>query len=230
MGTTVIAIDGPAGSGKSTTAKRVARELGVLYLDTGAMYRAITLKCLRAGVAPDNEAGLAAVVQSTRIVFRQSGADVRVLMDNEDVTELIRGDAVTRHVSDYCAPKVVRDLLVEQQRAIAAGQSVVCEGRDIGTVVFPGAQLKVYMVASAQERARRRLKDFERLGILKTLQELVGEIKERDEKDSTRAYNPLAKAADAEVLDTTDMTLDQQVAYIVSRAREVGMAETRYFE
>jgi cytidylate kinase len=215
----VIAIDGPAGSGKSTTARRVAGELRIVHLDTGAMYRAVTLKGLREGIAPNDERGLERLMARTRIWFSGAPPDTRVWMDGEDVTAAVRADEVTRHVSDYCRPAVVRTALVEQQRAIAAEGPCVCEGRDIGTVVFPKAELKFYIVASVDERARRRQKDFEAMGVDKSLDELVAEIEERDRKDSTRELSPLRKADDAEEIDTTAMTIEEQVDRVVRRAR-----------
>jgi len=215
----VIAIDGPAGSGKSSTAKAVAAALGIVHLDTGAMYRAVTLKALREGLAPTDEKGLAALMKRTRISFTGSPPDTRVWLDKEDVTGAVRSDEVTRHVSDYCQPMVVRRALVEMQRKIGRAQSCVCEGRDIGTVVFPDAELKFFMTASVSERARRRQKDFRLQGVEKTLAELEAEIAARDEKDSTRANSPLKRAADAEDVDTTAMTLEGQIEYIVNKAR-----------
>jgi cytidylate kinase len=214
----IIAIDGPAGSGKSSTAKAVAARLGFTFLDTGAMYRAVTLRCLRQGILASDQAALEKAVASMEIGFSGKPPDLRTVMDGEDVTREIRSDEVTKNVSDYCAPAVVRRRMVEQQRAIAAGTSVVCEGRDIGTVVFPKADLKFFMVASVEKRARRRQKDFAVLGISKSIDELVAEISARDRKDSTRANSPLTRAADAEDLDTTAMTLDEQIDYIVKKA------------
>jgi cytidylate kinase len=214
----IIAIDGPAGSGKSSTAKAVAARLGFTFLDTGAMYRAVTLKCLRLGIPATDHAALEKTVAGMNICFVGKPPELRTIMDGEDVSEAIRGDEVTKNVSDYCAPAVVRRQLVEQQRKIASGTSVVCEGRDIGTVVFPDADLKVFMVASVQERARRRRKDFAALGIEKSIAELVDEITVRDGKDSTRENSPLTKSADAEEIDTTTMALDEQVDYIVKKA------------
>jgi cytidylate kinase len=214
----IIAIDGPAGSGKSSTAKAVAARLGIVYLDTGAMYRAITLRCLREGIAADDLPALGKTVASATIRFESSGGAVRIFLDGEDVTSAIRSDEVTRNVSDYCAPAVVREKLVEEQRAIAKGVSIVCEGRDIGTVVFPEAELKFFMVASPQERARRRQLDFQELGVRKSTAELVAEIEERDRKDSTREVSPLRRAPDAEEIDTTIMTFGRQVDYIVNKA------------
>lgn len=217
----IIAIDGPAGSGKSSTAKAVASRLKITFLDTGAMYRAITLKCLREGVAASDESALAGIISNTRIDFDGVPPDTRVLLDGEDVTEAIRGEEVTANVSDYCVPVIVREELVRQQREIGHRGSVVCEGRDIGTVVFPDADLKFFMVASVQERARRRQKDFELLGIRKTLEELEKEISLRDHKDSSRKISPLKKADDAVELDTTGMTLEQQIDLIVKEAKNI---------
>lgn len=214
----IIAIDGPAGSGKSSTARAVAARLGITYLDTGAMYRAVTLKALRQGISFDDDNALGRVMQETVIGFEGVAPDTRIIMDGEDVSETIRGDEVTRNVSDYCARDVVRKSLVDQQRAAASGRSVVCEGRDIGTVVFPGAELKIFMIASAEERARRRQKDFLRMGVEKSVEELVEEIKIRDHKDSTRQNSPLLKADDAVEMDTTGMTLEEQITFIVNKA------------
>ncbi|MBD3393402.1 MAG: (d)CMP kinase [Chitinivibrionales bacterium] len=220
----IIAIDGPAGSGKSTTAKLAAQRLGVVHLDTGAMYRAITLKSLREGIRADDTLSLEKLVARTKIAFSGSPPGMRVWMDGEDITDAVRSDEVTKHVSDYCAPRVVRRAMVGQQRALARATDVVCEGRDIGTVVFPDADLKFFIVASVEERARRRQKDFEKMGVRKGLEELCDEIAERDRKDSTRRNSPLRKADDAEEIDTTEMTIEEQVGHIVDRARARGYA------
>jgi cytidylate kinase len=190
----IIAIDGPAGSGKSSTARLVAARLGAMLLDTGAMYRAVTLKCLRKGVAASDDAALEKLVSGTDIRFEGRPPDMRVIMDGEDVTGAVRDDEVTKNVSDYCAPSVVRRHMVRLQREAAVDGTFVCEGRDIGTVVFPDADLKFFMTASVEERARRRRKDFEAAGVKKTLSELGEEISERDRKDSTRENSPLKKA------------------------------------
>ena len=218
----IIAIDGPAGSGKSSTARKVAEALDILHLDTGAMYRAITLKCLRDKIALADEKAISGVMETTKISFRGSPPNVEVWMDGENVSRAIRGDDVTRNVSDYCAVRVVREKLVDMQRKIAAGRSAVCEGRDMGTVVFPDAELKFFMTASIEERAKRRIHDFRRLGVGKTLVALMAEIAERDRKDSTRELSPLKKASDAHELDTTSMTLDEQVRFIVDAAKSTG--------
>jgi CMP/dCMP kinase len=216
----VIAIDGPAGSGKSSTAKRVAAGLGILHLDTGAMYRAITLKCLRNKIPCQDHTHIAELLTNTDISFTGGPESMRVWMDGEDVSLAIRGDDVTKNVSDYCTVPIVRTVLVDLQRKIGGGRHVVCEGRDIGTVVFPDAKLKFFMVASVEERARRRRKDFAAMGITKSIADLSAEIAERDRKDSTRENSPLCKAVDAEEIDTTGMTLDQQVKYIIDKAKK----------
>lgn len=216
----IIAIDGPAGSGKSSTARAVACRLNITYLDTGAMYRVITLAALRRGIAPSDDRSLADLVANTSISFTGTPPDMRVLMNGEDVSEEIRGEAVTANVSDYCAPAVVRLALVEQQRRIGRECSLVCEGRDIGTTVFPDADLKIFMTASVTERAARRKKDFARMGIEKSIDEIVADIIDRDRKDATRAVSPFSKADDAIELDTTGMTLEEQVDWVVKRAIE----------
>lgn len=218
----IIAIDGPAGSGKSSTAREVARRLGFVHLDTGAMYRAVTLKALRQGVAVDDVQGLGALMGSTGISFAGAVPDTRILLDGEDVSEAVRGNEVTARVSDYCAVPLVREELVRLQRATGERSPCVCEGRDIGTVVFPGAALKVYMDATVDERARRRQRDFAAAGSTRTLNELVEAIRLRDHKDSTRANSPLCRAADAVVVDTTALTFEEQVEQILSLARARG--------
>jgi len=217
----IIAIDGPAGSGKSSTAKLVAAALKIVHLDTGAMYRAITLKCLTLHIPVANEAAIGAMMENTEITFTGTVPDIRTWLDGTDVTNAIRTADVTAHVSDYCAVPVVREKLVMLQRQIGQSTSVVCEGRDIGTVVFPNADLKFYMDASIEERARRRQKDFERMGVVKSIEELVADIAQRDTKDSTRQNSPLRKADDAEFVDTTGMTLQQQADYVVNKARKL---------
>jgi cytidylate kinase len=223
----IIAIDGPAGSGKSSTAKAAAARLGIVYLDTGAMYRAVTLKALRKGIARDDDAALEAMLRETEITFEGTPPDVRIIMDGEDVSERVRSDEVTKNVSDYCARNPVRAALVEEQRKIAAGRSVVCEGRDIGTVVFPNAEVKIYMTASVEERAKRRQKDFAAMGIDKSIDELKIEIEARDRKDSTRANSPLTKAHGAIEMNTTGMTLDEQIDFIVKLTGTAKNGRTR---
>ena len=211
----IIAIDGPAGSGKSSTAKVVAQKLGFMHLDTGAMYRVVTLKALREGIATTDLQGLEKCVKTTTIAFEGVMPNTKVLMDGEDVSDAIRSSDVTAKVAEYCSAKEVRDELVEQQRKLASSTNTVCEGRDMGTIVFPKADYKFFMVADSRARAERRLKDYEKLGVAKTVDELVAEIEERDRKDSTRDLAPLKQADDAVLLDTTNLTFDEQVQRII---------------
>lgn len=220
----IIAIDGPAGSGKSSTAKKVASELGFLHLDTGAMYRAITLKCLREGIDYKDTQTLKKCVDNTTLSFSKIDGEMHMFLDGIDVAKEIRSDEVTKNVSDYCAPIVVREALVEQQRQIGNNQNTVCEGRDMGTVVFPKAEVKFYMVASVEARAQRRVKDFEKIGETKSVEELVKDIEERDRKDSSRTNSPLYQADDAILLDTTDLKFEEQVAIIVEKAKSIKEA------
>ncbi|MEK6649805.1 MAG: (d)CMP kinase [Bacteroidota bacterium] len=217
----VIAIDGPAASGKSTTAKLVARALGYLHIDTGAMYRAVTLKVLNHGVDPENEAAVIHVARSTTIELKPGPDGNIVLLDGDDVSAAIRQPDVTRHVSAVSSYQAVRDVMVMAQRRLAAHGGAVLEGRDIGTVVLPEADLKVYMIADVQSRARRRQRDLAAAGIETEAEALVDEIQERDRKDSTRSASPLRKADDAVEVDTSDLTIDEQVASIVTKAQEI---------
>jgi len=216
----IIAIDGPAGSGKSSTAKAVAQKLGFQHLDTGAMYRVITLKALREKIDFRDDAKMGDLTKNTKIEFDGVIPNVKVIMDGEDISKEIRSDEVTKNVSDYCAVKIVRELLVEQQRNIAKGKNSVAEGRDMGTVVFPNAELKIYMIANVETRAKRRQKDFEKLGVKKSIEELMQDIETRDGKDSSRENSPLMKADGAIELDTSDLSFDEQVQKIVDLANE----------
>jgi len=217
-----IAIDGPAASGKSTTAKLVANRLGYLHLDTGAMYRAITLGVLKHGIDVVNRSAVEAFAQSANLVIEADGSKAnRILLNGEDVTAEIRSPNVTRNVSTVSSYGGVRSVLVREQRKLAARGGIVLEGRDIGTVVLPDAQLKVFMVAAVSERARRRKKDLLSAGIDVAHEELVREIEERDRKDSTREVSPLMMAPDAVKLDTSHLTIEEQVGIIVERAQEI---------
>jgi cytidylate kinase len=204
----LIAIDGPAGSGKSTVAARLAAELGFDRLDTGAMYRVVALRALSAGVGPEDHDALVALARAVRIEVGD-----RVLADGEDVTEAIRSDAVDRVVSAYAADAGVRAELVRQQRAWANGRSgAVVEGRDIGTVVFPDAPLKVFLTARLEERARRRASAAG-----------AGALALRDAYDSGRETSPLRPAPDAVVIDSSELDVEQVVAEVVALARRVGL-------
>jgi len=212
----VIAIDGPAGSGKSTTARLVAEKLGFRYLDTGAMYRAVTLKALQQGIRIENQSAVVALSRNTEIQFKIQNRSLRVLLDGEDVTRRIRDQTVSRHVSTVAAYQGVRKWITELQRQIGKEGRIVAEGRDIGTVVFPDARLKIFLVASLEQRARRRQKDLADAGESISLKKLTAELKYRDEYDRSRSFAPLKKSADAIELDTTGLTIEQQVDFIVS--------------
>jgi len=214
---TVIAIDGPAGSGKSTVARLVARQLGYVYLDTGAMYRTVAYLALKDGVALDDAASLSALTRSAHIGFTPDG---KVEAREEDVTEEIRRPSVSAAVSEVSAHERVRELLVEEQRRLATGADVVMEGRDIGTVVFPDARLKVFLTARPDVRAERRRKELVAKGEHTTLAETQAAIEARDEYDSSRAVAPLVKAADAVEIDTSEMTIDQVVAAVARLVRD----------
>ncbi|MBM2844938.1 MAG: Cytidylate kinase [Bacteroidetes bacterium] len=221
----VIAIDGPAASGKSTTARLAAKRLGYLHVDTGAMYRAVTLKVLMAGLRPDDEEGINRLIGSTRIELRSAGEEIRVILDGHDVTDGIRTSEVTRAVSAVSRFRRVRERMVEEQRRIGNGQGIVLEGRDIGTVVFPNADLKVFLVAGIEARAKRRQAELRAQGVETDMAQLVREIEERDRLDSTRMESPLRKAPDAVVLDTSNLTIDEQVEFVVQKAREILQRE-----
>ncbi len=211
-----IAIDGPAGSGKSTTAKLVAARLGFQFLDTGAMYRALTCKALQDNVSPSDSRQLTDMARDMQIRFETSGDDNRVFCDNEEVTTEIRTPEVTLHVSEVSAHPGVRKAMVAKQQEIARGQSVVAEGRDTTTVVFPDAEVKVFLIATVEERAKRRLKDLKNAGHESSLEEQKADIERRDRHDSERAHSPLRKADDAVEIDTSTMTVEQQVDKILS--------------
>ncbi|MFH0920866.1 MAG: (d)CMP kinase [Fibrobacterota bacterium] len=212
----VIAIDGPAGSGKSTTAAGVARRLGIVHLDTGAMYRALTLAALDRHIRVDEPEKLDALSKQVRITFeRNNDGTQRVFLDGRDVSDEIRGGHVSSLVSLYCMVPQVRAAMVIKQREAAQDASVVMEGRDIGTIVFPDARFKFFLTASLEERAKRRLRDLARLGEKADLARVMQGIEQRDRQDRTRAQSPLRQADDAVALDTTGMTVDQQIEWIV---------------
>ena len=207
----IIAIDGPAATGKSTTAKALAQRLAFTYLDTGAMYRAVTLLTLRKKIKISENSDLISLLEQFDLKIEQHENKILVILNGEDVSDEIRRLDVTENVSEVSALSIVRKTLVKIQRKVANDQNCVVEGRDIGTVVFPNAEVKFYVVADYDVRAKRRLLDFKRLGEEKSIENLIEEIKNRDKYDSERKDSPLLKANDAIEVDTTNMTIEQQV-------------------
>ena len=219
--TTVVAIDGPAASGKSTTARLAARRLGYIHLDTGAMYRAVTLACQERRLPPRESPELAELLTSLDARFQTSGENQqRTLLNGRDVTDTIRTPEVTRQVSAYSSLGMVRERMVNLQRRIGAKRNVVCEGRDIGTRVFPDARFKFYLVADLEERAKRRCDELRARGLNPSLEHVVEELRQRDREDSTRELSPLQKAGDATVVDTTNLTIPAQVDFIVTLVKD----------
>jgi cytidylate kinase len=212
---TAVAIDGPAGAGKSTVARAVADELGYSYLDTGALYRAVALAALSRGIDPGDEPALAAVARDLEI----SLTDGRVSLAGEDVTDRVRAPDVTAVVSTVAAHPRVRAALLERQRALARAGDVVMEGRDIGTTVLPDADVKIFLTASELERARRRAEQQGFPTDDESIAQLKESIAERDVADATRDVSPLTHAADANLLDTSDLTIDEVVKRIVDAVR-----------
>ncbi len=214
----LIALDGPSGAGKSSAAKRIAEALGWAYLDTGAMFRATALAIQRAGASLDDEASLRAVLD--RLDLGQEGT--RIFLNGEDVSDAIRTPEITKFVTPVSQDPRVRKVLLEQQRAVGAKGGFVVDGRDIGTVVFPNAGLKVFLTASVEARARRRFLEQQAKGIAMSLAEVAADIARRDHADSTRAEAPLRRADDAVELDSSGLTLDEVVDRIVAlwRARQ----------
>jgi CMP/dCMP kinase len=222
-----IAIDGPAGSGKSSVARRVAAMLGYLYLDSGAMYRALALKALRSQVPRENESRLAELAKETRIALKApnakqeaAGAKNCVFLDGADVTEEIRTAEVAQAASRLATIAKVRQVLVAEQQRAGAGGGVVMEGRDIGTVVFPKAELKIFLDASPEERAERRWKEHRENDERFTLAEVFDEVVERDKRDRERKVSPLVRAADAVLVDNTGMGIEETARLIVMLAQE----------
>ena len=216
-----IAIDGPAASGKSTTAKSVAHKLGYLHIDTGAMYRAITLKALDEKIDLNDIKEIVRIAQTSAVRLEVEDGTTKVFLDGNEVTKRIRTQLVNRSVSTVSSYEGVRDVMVQEQKKMAASGGVVLEGRDIGTVVLPKAELKIFMIASVEERARRRKKDLALVGIEAHQDDLVKEIDARDKKDSTRETSPLRKASDAIELDTSNLTIEEQVDFILERAKDI---------
>ncbi len=212
----IVTIDGPAGTGKSTVARILASRLGFEFLNTGAMYRAVAFACLQQGIDLNNAQAVGHVPSSLEIVF----ANNRLILNGRDVTEEIRGQKVTQMASQVAANELVRQRLVELQRAAARGVNLVTEGRDQGTVVFDKAECKFFLTASAEERARRRQRELLEKGEEVSLEELLIQQELRDERDETRACSPLKPAEDAVIIDTTPMSLEDVAAYLENLVRK----------
>ncbi|GAA3663481.1 (d)CMP kinase [Asaccharospora irregularis] len=215
MNNLIIAIDGPAGAGKSTIAKIISKELNINYIDTGAMYRAITYKCLKNNIDINNTEEVINMAKDTEIDFR----DNNIYLDNEVVNEEIRTVEVSNNVSNVAKIKEVRYLMVDVQRKIGENNSVVLDGRDIGSYVFPNADYKFFLVATPEERGSRRYKELLEKGYEVDLDEIINDIIKRDKIDSNREFAPLVKAEDALEIDTTGKSIEEVVSEVVSKIR-----------
>lgn len=207
----VVAIDGPAGAGKSTVSRRLAGELGYRYVDTGAMYRIIGVLAAEQAIDLTDETALAALCDRTEMEFIEQDGQIRTLADGRDVSQLIRTLQAAQQASKTSAVPVVRERLVAKQRAMGAGGGVVMEGRDIGTVVFPQAAVKIFLEASVRERARRRANEQHSTPTEEQIEDIAAEISERDERDRNRTHSPLRPASDAVIIDTTEQTIEHVV-------------------
>lgn len=210
-----IAIDGPAGSGKSTIAKVLSEKLGVIYVDTGAMYRTVAYYCMENGISTTDGSAVEKALDNIDMEIKMADGVQHMILNGKDVTDFIRSAEVGQGASDVGVFIPVRDKLVEMQQEMASKISVVMDGRDIGTVVLPNAEVKIYLNADVEERAKRRLKEFVEKGKTDTLENVVEQIKQRDHNDMTREYNPLRKADDAVEIDTTGMTVEQVAAEVL---------------
>ena len=215
----IIAIDGPAASGKSTTARLVAKKLNITYLDTGAMYRALTLQLLKSNVDFDNLDKVSTILGNLTIdMYDHKGTNI-IKLNNEDITEQIRSSNVTKNVSEVSALLIVRKSMVVMQREIGYKSDCVVEGRDIGTIVFPNADFKFFMIADIKMRANRRLNEMNQSATVKTFDEIVLDLEIRDDKDTNRENSPLRKAVDAVEIDTSELTIDEQVNKIINHIK-----------
>lgn len=214
-----VAIDGPAAAGKSTVAKIVAKKLNYVYVDTGAMYRAVTLKICNENIALDNEKAIGEMLKHTTIQLKNDEDKQIVLLDGIDVTDDIRTNRVSNAVAKVATYRTVRDMLMDQQKTIANKQSVVMDGRDIGTAIIPDAEVKVFLIASVEMRAKRRHDENVARGYESNLQAIIEDIKARDKQDYERDISPLTKADDAWELDTTSLTIDEVAGAIIDKIK-----------
>ena len=216
----IIAIDGPAASGKSTTAQKVAEKLGFIYMDTGAMYRAVTLSIILEGIDPEDSRRLHKLLDELFLDLKWENRHLAVFLNGKDVTEDIRSVEVTKRVSAVSAIPKVREKMVAIQQSLGSRTDCVIEGRDIGTVVFPNADWKFYITANYDSRARRRQRDLLALGENQSIAQLIEDLKVRDKKDSSRLLSPLKRAVDAIEIDTTHLTINEQVKLIIKKIRQ----------
>lgn len=220
-----IAIDGPAGAGKSTVARMVARSLNYTYIDTGAMYRALAWATIEAQIGLDDQAAVCALAETLRLRLEPSAAGLRVTVDDRDITALIRSPEISNLTSPLSAIPCVRHRMVELQRQLGANGGVVMEGRDIGTVVLPQAQVKVFLTASLDERARRREAELKARGVAVSPESLRRDIAARDARDGSRDVAPMVPASDAEILDSDTLSVDEVVREILRLSHEAGAAD-----
>ena len=214
-----IAIDGPAGAGKSTIAKKIAKELNIIYVDTGAMYRAMGIYFHRQGIRPEDEASIAQAVDGAHVTIAYENGQQQVYLNGENVTAYLRTEEAGHMASATSVHAVVRRKLVELQQQMAAENDVIMDGRDIGTVVLPGADIKIFLTASSRVRALRRYEELQAKGVDCDLDEIEKDIIERDYRDMNRAESPLKQAEDAILVDTSDMTIDQVVETVIDLYR-----------
>ena len=215
-----VAIDGPSGAGKSSLARRCAQELGFLYVDTGAIYRTVGLAALRRGVDRKDETQVAAILPELDIALRYEDGEQRMFLNGEDVSREIRLPEISLCASDVSAHAAVRDYLMETQRRLAREHRVIMDGRDIGTVVLPDAPLKIYLTASAEARAERRMKELAAKGVEQPFEEVLREIVQRDEQDMNRLVAPLRRAEDAVLVDTTEIDFEESCSAVEKMIRE----------
>ena len=212
----IIAIDGPSGAGKSTVSRGAAQEMGFTYIDTGAMYRAVGLKATRSGISTTDEEAVSKMMEDIKIDIRHIDSCQHIFLDGQDVSELIRTPEISIAASNVSKIAAVREKMVELQREIGKSRDTVMDGRDIGTKVFPNAEYKIFLTASAKTRARRRYDELIKKGENVTFDDVLGDMILRDENDSTRALSPLRAADDAKIIDTSSLTLKQSIDAVVS--------------
>lgn len=215
-----VAIDGPSGAGKSSLAKRLAKDLGYVYVDTGAMYRSIGLYAVRAGVDPKDEAAVTALLPQIKLAIRLVDGAQHIYLNGEDVSDAIRAENIGMAASAVSAHPPVRAFLLDTQRGLAADQNILMDGRDIGTVVLPNASLKIYLTASAEKRAQRRYEEYLEKGQKATYEEVLEDQKKRDYDDSHRKIAPLKKAADAILVDTSELSLQESIDAVIGLMQE----------